>query len=251
MLEKTLESSLDSKEIKPVSPKRNQPWIFTGRTEAEAEAPILWPPDVKSQIIGKDPDAGKDWGQEEKGMTEDEMVGWHHQLNGHKFEQTLGDRDGQGRLACCSPWGHKESDTTEQLNSNILISVLANWTISKLLLDVLLPVAAVTNYWILGTWWLNATEMYYLTVLEPEVWNQYHKLKVWAGTCSLRRLSGSICSLPLPASGGCWERSLACGCIVQFSRPVSSNLCAASSHCLLLCVSVSNLPHLPCIRLYM
>ena len=168
-----------------------------------------------------------------------------------KFEQTLGDRDGQGSLACCSPWGHKESDTTEQLNSNILISVLANWTISKLLVDVLLPVAAVTNYWLLGTWWLNATEMYYLTVLEPEVWNQYHKLKVWAGTCSLRRLSGSICSLPLPASGGCWECSLACGSIIQFSRPVSSNLCAASSHCLLLCVSVSNLPHLPCIRLYM
>ena len=251
MLEKTLESSLDSKEIKPVSPKRNQPWILTGRTEVEAEAPILWPPDVKSWLIGKDPDAGKDWGQEEKGMTEDEMVGWHHQLNGHKFEQTLGDRDGQGSLACCSPWGHKESDTTEQLNSNILISVLANWTISKLLVDVLLPVAAVTNYWILGTWWLNATEMYYLTVLEPEVWNQYHKLKVWAGTCSLRRLSGSICSLPLPTSGGCWECSLACGSIIQFSRPVSSNLCAASSHCLLLCVSVSNLPHLPCIRLYM
>ena len=208
VLEKTLESPLDSKEMKPVHPKGNQSWIFTGRTEAEAEAPILWPPDVKSRIIGKDPNAGKDWGQEEKGMTEDEMVGWHHQLNGHKFEQTLGDRDGQGSLACCSPWGHKESDTTEQLNSNILISVLANWTISKLLLDVLLPVAAVTNYWILGTWWLNATEMYYLTVLEPEVWNQYHKLKVWAGTCSLRRLSGSICSLPLPASGGCQYSSL-------------------------------------------
>ena len=197
---------------------------------------------------GKDSNAGKDWRQEEKGTTEDEMAGWHHQLNGHEFEQTLGDRDGQGSLACCSPWGHKESDTTEQLNSNILTSVLANWTISKLLLDVLVPVAAVTNYWILRTWWLNATEVYYLTVLEPEVWNQYHKLKVWAGTCLLCRLSGSIGSLPLPAAGGCWERSLAWGCIIEVSRPVSSNFCAASS---LLWVSVSNLPHLPCIRLYM
>ena len=85
VLEKTLESSLNCKEIKPVNSKRNQPWIFTGRTDAEAEAPILWPPDAKSQLTGKDPDAGKDWGQEEKGMTEDEMVGWHHCLNGHGF----------------------------------------------------------------------------------------------------------------------------------------------------------------------
>ena len=88
-LEKTLESLLDSKEIKQVNPKGKQPWIFTGRTDAEA--PILWPPDVKSQLTGKDPDAGKDWGQEEKGTTEDEMVGWHHQLNGHEFEQSPGD----------------------------------------------------------------------------------------------------------------------------------------------------------------
>ena len=82
----------------------------------DAEAPILWPPDVKHWLTGKDPDAGKDWGQEEKGATEDEMVGWHHQLNGHEFEQTLGDSEGQASLACCSPWGHKKSDTTEQLN---------------------------------------------------------------------------------------------------------------------------------------
>ena len=98
------------------NPKRNQSWIFTGRTDAEAEAPILWPPDVKNWLIGKDPDAGKDWRQEEKGMTEDEMFGWHHWLNGHKFEQALGISDEQGSLACCSPWGCKESDTTEQLN---------------------------------------------------------------------------------------------------------------------------------------
>ena len=86
MLEKTLESPLDSKEIQPVHPKENQSWMFIGRTDAEAETPILWPPDAKSLLIGKDPDAGKEWGQEEKGMTEDEMVGWHHQLNGHEFE---------------------------------------------------------------------------------------------------------------------------------------------------------------------
>ena len=89
-----------------------------GRTDAEAEAPILWPPDAKNGLIGKDPDAGKDRGEEEDGETEDEMVGWHHRLNGHEFEQTLGDSEGQGSLACCSPWGPKESNTTEQLSNN-------------------------------------------------------------------------------------------------------------------------------------
>ena len=108
--------SLDSKEIKPVNSKGKQPWTSTGRTDAEAETPILWPPDVKSWLIGKDPDAGKDWRQKEKGIIEDEMVGWHHRLSGHEFEQTLGDGEGQGSLASCSPWGHKVSDTTEWLN---------------------------------------------------------------------------------------------------------------------------------------
>ena len=103
VLEKTLESPFDSKEIHPVHPKGNQSWIFIGRTDAEAEVPILWPPDTKNWLIGKDPHAGKDGGQEEKGRTEDEMVGWHHWLNGHEFGQTLGDGDGQGDLACCSP----------------------------------------------------------------------------------------------------------------------------------------------------
>ena len=98
-------------------PKGNQPWIFIGRTDAEGKAPILWPPDVKSQLTGKDPDARKDWGQEEKEVTEDEMVGWHHQLNGCEFEQAPGDSEGQGSMVCCSPWSCKESDTTEQLNN--------------------------------------------------------------------------------------------------------------------------------------
>ena len=113
---KTLERPLDCKEIQPVNPKGNQSWIFTGRTDTEAETPMHWPPGGKTWLIGKDPDAGKDWKQEEKGTREDEMVGWHHRLNKREFEQALGVGDGQGSLACCSPWGHKESDMTEQLN---------------------------------------------------------------------------------------------------------------------------------------
>ena len=112
VLEKTLESPLDSKEIKPVNPKGKKPSIFIGGTDAEAEAPILCPCDAKSQLIGKDPDAGKDWRQKEKGTTEDEMVGWHHRLNGHEFEQTPGNGKGQQSLAWCSPWGYKELDMT-------------------------------------------------------------------------------------------------------------------------------------------
>ena len=119
VLEKTLESALDCKKIKLVNPKGNQLWIFIG--SCDAEAPILWSPDVKSWLIWKDPDARKDWGQEEKEATEDEMVGWHHQLNGNEFEQTWGDGEGQGSLACCSPWGSKELDTTEWLNNNIVL----------------------------------------------------------------------------------------------------------------------------------
>ena len=107
---------MDCKEIEPVHPEGNQSRVFIGKTDAEAETPILWPPDVKNLFIGKDPDAGRDWGQEEKGMTEDEMVGWHHQLDGHEFEQAPGVGDGQGSLACCSPRGCKELDTTKRLN---------------------------------------------------------------------------------------------------------------------------------------
>ena len=117
MLEKTLESPLDCKEIKLAHPKGNQSWILTGgKTDAETESPIIWPPDVKNWLIGKDPDVGKDWRQEEKESTEDDMAGWHNQLDGHEFEQASGVGDGQWNLACCSPWGHKESDMTEQLN---------------------------------------------------------------------------------------------------------------------------------------
>ena len=118
VLEKTLENPLDNKKIKPINPKGNQSWIFIGRTDAEAETPTLWPSDAKNWLIGKDPDAGKDWRQEEKGMTEDETVGWHHQLNGHEFEQAPGAGEGQGSLACCSPWDRQESDTTEGLNNS-------------------------------------------------------------------------------------------------------------------------------------
>ena len=115
MLEKTLESPLDCKEIHPVHPKGDQSWIFIGRTDAEAETPILWPPGAKNWLIGKDPDAGKDLGQEEKVTTEDEMDGWHYRFDGHEFEQALAFGDVQGSLACCTSWGPKESDMTEQV----------------------------------------------------------------------------------------------------------------------------------------
>ena len=122
VLEKTLESPLDCREIKLVNPKGNQSWAFTGRTDAEAETLVLWPPDAKNWLTGKDPDAGKDWRQEEKGTTEDEMVGWHHWLDGHGFEQAPGVGEGQGSLVCCRSWGHKESDTTEwtELNNSAM-----------------------------------------------------------------------------------------------------------------------------------
>ena len=123
VLEKTLESPLDCKEIQPVHPKGDQSWMFFGRTDAEAETPILWPPNAKSWLTAKNSDAGRDWGQEEKGTTEDEMAGWHHRLDGHEFGWTPGVGDGQGGLVCCDSWDRKELDTTEQLNWTEL-----NWT---------------------------------------------------------------------------------------------------------------------------
>ena len=116
VFEKTLESPLDCKEIQPVHSKGDQSWVFTGRTDAKAETPILWPLHAKSWLTGKDSDGGRDWGQEKKGTTEDEMAGWHHRLNGREFEWTPGDGDWQGGLACCDSWGCKESDTNERLN---------------------------------------------------------------------------------------------------------------------------------------
>ena len=122
--EKTLESPLDCKEIQPVHPKGNQSWVFIERTDVEVETPIFWSPDAKNWLIRKDPDAGRDWGQEEKGMTGDEMVGWHDRLNGHEFEQALRVGDGQGGLTCCSPWDCKESEMTEWLNWMKIVFIL-------------------------------------------------------------------------------------------------------------------------------
>ena len=125
VLEKTLESPLECKEIQPVHPKGYQSWVFIGRTDFEAETPVLWPPDAKSWLIWKNPDVGKDWGQEEKGTTEDELIGWHHQLNGHGFGWILGVGDGQGGLACCGSWGCRVGhDWVTELNWTELI----NWT---------------------------------------------------------------------------------------------------------------------------
>ena len=118
--------SLDCKEIQPVNPKGNQSWIFIGRTDAKAETPVLWPPHEKSWLIGKDSATGRDWGQEEKGTTEDEMIGWHHWLDGHEFEWTLGVGGGQGGRACCNSWGRKESDTIERQNWTEL-----NWILNR------------------------------------------------------------------------------------------------------------------------
>ena len=132
VLEKTLESLLDCKEIQPVHPKGDQSWVFTGRTDVEAETPILWASDAKSGLIWKDPDAAKDWGQEEKGKTEDEMVAWHHRLNGHGFGWILGVGNGQGGLAYCGSWGCIESDTTERLNwTEGTQYILSEWTLRR------------------------------------------------------------------------------------------------------------------------
>ena len=144
VLEKILESPLDSKEIKAVSPKGNQPWIFIGRTDAEAKAPILWPPDVKKWLLGKDPDAGKDWGQE-KGVKKDKTVGCHHWFSGHEFEQTWGDSEGQGSLLCCSSWGRKESGiVTEQQQNYIFLTLIQHIENS---LPYILPIICL-HYWL-------------------------------------------------------------------------------------------------------
>ena len=134
VLEKTLESPLDCREIQPVHPKGDQSWVFFGRNNAKAKTPILWPPHAKSWLIGKDSDAGRDWGLEEKGMTEDEMAGWHHRLDGREFQWSPGVGDGQGGLACCNSWGCKELDTTEWLNWTEL-NLLVVWQVSVILIS--------------------------------------------------------------------------------------------------------------------
>ena len=137
---------MDCKDIQLVNPKGNQSLIFIGGTDAEAETPILWPPDVKNWLIGKDPDAGKDWRQEEKGTMEDEMFGWYHRLNGHEFPQTPGDGDGQGSLVCCRLWGHKESDTTEWLNWTVTWKVLRKTEIKREITCFLAPTMFFPRY---------------------------------------------------------------------------------------------------------
>ena len=161
VLEKTLEGPLDCKEIQPVHPKGDQSWVFIGRTDAEAETPILWPPDVKSWLIWKDPDAGKDWGQAEKGTAEDEMIGWHHQLNGHGFGWTPGVGDGQGALACCGSWGCKGSDMTEQLNWTELNNYNYVWASLVAQLVKNPPAMQETPVWFLG--WEDPLEKGYAT----------------------------------------------------------------------------------------
>ena len=156
VLEKTLESPLDCKEIKPVYPKVNQSWIFIGRIDAEAETPIRWKPDRKNGLIGKDADAGKDLRQEEKGMTEDEMVGWHHQLDGHDFEQPLGVGDGQGGLACCSPMG---SESQTGLRTELILVLRLSHYHFHDLGHVLLP-------W---TWGISSQLLQQITVTTPDI----------------------------------------------------------------------------------
>ena len=153
VLEKTLKSPLDCKEIQPVHSKGDQSWMFIGRTDAEAETPILWPPDEKNWLIGKDPDAGKDWRWEEKGTTEDEMMEWHHWLDEHEFVQAPGVGDGQGGLVCCNPWDRKESDTTEWLNwteqSPLLVgcySSFLGWRIGLMMIRNYYKIKIIVNY---------------------------------------------------------------------------------------------------------
>ena len=202
VLEKTLGSHLNCKEIKPVHPKGNQYWVFIGRTDAEAETPILWPCDVQNWLIWKHPDAGKDWRWEEKGTTEDEMVGWQHGLNGHEFQQTLGVGDGQRSLACYSPWGHKELDMIDWLN----------WTVNKILVfrHTIIPQQ---NLWLLLLFdhsvMSNSLQLHGLQQARPPCPSL--SPRVCPSSCSLHRwchpaISSSdalfsFCPLSFPASG--------------------------------------------------
>ena len=158
MLEKTLESPLDCKEIQPVHSKGDESWVFFGRTDAKAETPILWPSHAKSWLTGKDSDAGRDWGQEERRVTEDETAGWHHRLNGLEFGWTPGVGDGQRGLACCNSWGRRESDTTEWLNWTELMEYIPRKTISQ--------ATKLTHLHFPKVWKLNNTLLHNLWVKE-------------------------------------------------------------------------------------
>ena len=158
VLEKTLESPLDWKEIQPVHPKGDQSWVFIGRTDTEAETPILWPPHAKNWLIWKDPDAGKDWGQEEKGTTEDEMVGWHHQLSGHGFVWTPGVGDGQGGLVCCGSWGHSRTCWAAKLN---WVSPTITLTIKGTLANFSTPMKGWVDIFISFYWFAKGTHWKY------------------------------------------------------------------------------------------
>ena len=148
MLEKTLESPLDCKENQPVHSKRDQSWVFFGRNDAKVETPVFWPPHVKNWLIGKDSDAGRDWGHKEKWMTEDEMAGWHHWVDGYESEWTPGVANGQGGLVCCDSWGCKESDTIEQLN----------WT----WVNIICNLNSILNlYEILFSWYSSPTKLFF------------------------------------------------------------------------------------------
>ena len=209
VLEKTLESPLDCKEIQPVHPKGDLSWVFIGGTDVEAETPILWPPHVKSWLIGKDPDAGKDWRQEEKGTMEYEMAGWHHRLDGHGFYWTPGVSDGQGGLECCDSWGRKESDTTERLNWTELAPKgrFSGW---RLLVPTLQLSIFITGFTSLLS--LVLRDPYY-TVSEKHVWPLFVlKSFTWWGSEHLGlQMSGvlpwSFHSLG-PVAGFCSSRML-------------------------------------------
>ena len=189
VLEKTLESPLDCKEIQPVCPKENQSWIFIGRTDAEAEIPILWPPDAKNWLTGKDPDDGKDWRQEEKGTTEDAMVGWHHWLDGLEIVQAPGVGDGQGSLVFCSPWCHKESDMTEWLNWTLVKnSYLKSGRIFKKIIK--------SNKW---------TCMWYCVILSNGATGYQLRQSLWLNLFYFQNLLFLQSPIPLPKTLEQWD----------------------------------------------
>ena len=194
VLEKTLESPLDCKKIQPIHPKGDQSWVFIGRTDAEAETPILGPPDSKSWLIGKDPDAGKDWGREEKGTTEDEMVGCPHWFYGHEFEQAPRVGDGQRSLACCGPWGWEELDTTEWVNwtqlTVISYALFVHWFFSSSLYWIIcislcrltyIMLSHFSHVWPLQPPWTVAHQ--------PFLWDSPGKNTEWVAISSSRESS--------------------------------------------------------------